>query len=110
MSRHLISATLTVSVALVILVGAGCGSSSGGGDTAYSAEAISNFMGSCQRSAAGGPLRSEQVADYCSCVLKKLEKTMPYEDFVALNNRMADGNVYIEKEKKIKDLFVSCAP
>jgi hypothetical protein len=88
--------------------------SSGGG---YSAEVINAFTRSCQTGAEqamdearAGELDTARAGDYCSCLIQRFEETMPFEDFVALNDRVSAGDQTAFSDPRTKAAIAQCAP
>ena len=69
---------------VAIALGAGCG----GGDEEYPDEAVENFVDSCKS-------QEGATEEACRCVIERLKKTMPYEEF-------EDADRAVREEKPMK--------
>ena len=74
---------------------AGCGSSSDSGGEDYPKEARDAFVSDCVKSGGG-----ESVRERCTCVIDKLEDTVDYEDFKAVDAALRKGQ---EGDKEVVD-------
>jgi hypothetical protein len=92
---------------LAALVVAGCGGG-GGSQKSYPADSIAAFMGACQTVAQQGGLTGKQGGDRCACVIQKMEATVRFEDFVAIENRLVAGDKTALSEKGIVDAVSAC--
>ena len=88
-----------VALLLVALALAGCGN---GGDEGYPDQAEDNFVSSCVK-------QEGATKAACECVIERLQKTMPYEEFEALDTALREQkDPAPASERKLRDAVEAC--
>jgi hypothetical protein len=86
-----VAAFLLAFMLAAVLIASGCGGGDddeGGGG--YPAEAVSNFMASCEPSAvegSEGALTAEEARTICRCVIDDLQQTLSLDEFLEYDER-----------------------
>ena len=72
-----------LALAVLVAVLAGCGGGDDEGERGYPDEAIASFVAECSRQ----PNATEAA---CRCVIRRLEVSMPYEEFARADEALRD--------------------
>lgn len=96
-------------VAAVVLVGGGDtdgeADSSEAASSTYPADFVANFMRSCTRSSESEAADAE---DICRCILDRVERTVPYEDFVEIDSAVRERGLDAAPPE-LRDVSNECA-
>ena len=95
-----------------VLITLGCGGGDDGeADVGYPAEAVSNFMASCEPSAvenSQGALTAEEARTMCRCVIDELQETLSVERFREYDARVREQGEDIDPPSEVTEALENC--